>query len=50
MLKDALSFDHLKPNVTIHGPILPEPVLIIATIPLGNSLKLVGKGLMTNQV
>lgn len=42
MAKDIFSFDHLKPNTTVHGPILPEPVKLTVTIPLGNSLKLVG--------
>lgn len=50
MTKETISFDQLKPNTTVHGPILPEPVKVIVTIPLGNSLKLVGKGLKTNQV
>jgi len=50
MTDEPISFNHLKPNITIHGPILPEPVKVIVTIPLGNSLKLIGKGLKTNQV
>lgn len=50
MTKETISFAHLKPNVTVQGPILPEPVKVIVTIPLGNSLKLVGKGLKTNHV
>ncbi len=50
MTKDILSFDYLKSNTIVHGPILPEPVKVIVTIPLGNSLKLVSKGLKTNQV
>ncbi len=50
MTKETIPFDHLKPNITVHGPILPEPVQVIATVPLGNSIKLIGKGLKTNQV
>jgi superfamily II DNA or RNA helicase len=42
--------DQLKPNVIVRGPILPEPVQIIVTIPMGASVKLVGKGLNSGQV
>ena len=42
--------DQLKPNVIVRGPLLPEPVQIIVTIPMGASVKLVGKGLNTGQV
>jgi superfamily II DNA or RNA helicase len=40
----------LKPNMIVRGPILPEPVQVIVTIPMGDSIKLVGKGLRTGQV
>jgi SNF2 family DNA or RNA helicase len=43
-------FDQLKPNIIVHGPIFPEPVQVIVAIPMGTSMKLVGKGLNTNQV
>src|SRR5271157_1551332 len=42
--------DQLKPNIIVRGPIFPEPVQVIVLIPLGASVKLVGKGLNTNQV
>jgi SNF2 family DNA or RNA helicase len=42
--------EHLKPNVIIRGPLFPEPVQVIVAIPLGDAVKLVGKGLTTNQV
>jgi superfamily II DNA or RNA helicase len=45
-----MQIDQLKPNVIVHGPILPEPVQIIVTIPMGTSVKLVGKGVNTGQV
>src|SRR5437879_885789 len=41
--------DRLKPNIIVRGPIFPEPVQVIVAIPMGTSVKLVGKGL-TNQV
>lgn len=45
-----MDIDQLKPNVIVRGPIFPEPVQIIITVPLGDSIKLVGKGLNTGQV
>jgi superfamily II DNA or RNA helicase len=42
--------DQLKPNIIVRGPIFPEPVQVIVVIPMGNSVKLVGKGLNTNLV
>ncbi|MCT7964953.1 Ig-like domain-containing protein [Laspinema sp. D1] len=40
----------LKPNAIVTGSLFPEPVQVIVTVPLGNSLKLIGKGLQTHQV
>jgi len=42
--------EQLKPNIIVRGPIFPEPVRVIVAIPMGTSVKLVGKGLRTNQV
>jgi superfamily II DNA or RNA helicase len=42
--------DQLKPNVIVRGPIFPEPVQVIVTIPMGGSVKLVGKGLNSNLI
>src|SRR5271168_730954 len=42
--------DQLKPNIVIRGPIFPEPVQVIVAIPMGTSVKLIGKGLNTNRV
>jgi superfamily II DNA or RNA helicase len=42
--------DDLKQNVTVYGPLFPEPVQIILAIPMGNSVKLVGKGVRSNTV
>jgi hypothetical protein len=43
-------FDRFQPGVRVEGPILPEPVEVITTIPVGASIKLIAKGLRTNQV
>lgn len=40
----------LKPNIIVTGPIFSEPVQIIIATPLGNSIKLIGKGIHTGQV
>lgn len=46
----TINVDGLKPNTIVRGPIFPEAVQVIITIPLGQSLKLVGKGLTTGRV
>ena len=45
-----MHIDQLKPNVIVRGPLFPEPVQVIVTIPMGNAVKLIGKGLITGQV
>jgi len=45
-----MELSQLKPNVIVHGPIFPEPVQVIVTIPIGDSVKLVGRGLKTGKV
>ncbi|MDP2823725.1 MAG: SNF2-related protein [Sulfuritalea sp.] len=42
--------EELKPNITVHGPLFPEPVQVIVTIPMGTAVKLVGKGVQSNSV
>jgi superfamily II DNA or RNA helicase len=42
--------EDLKPNKILHGPIFPEPVQIIICIPMGDAVKLVGKGINTSKV
>lgn len=45
-----MHIDQLKPNVVVRGPLFPEPVQVIVTIPMGSAVKLIGKGLITGQV
>ncbi len=40
----------LRPNHIVRGSILPEPIKVIATVPMGDSIKLIGEGLITGQV
>ena len=44
------TFADLSPGVVVEGPILPEPVEILALVPMGASMKVIGKGLRTGQV
>ncbi|HBB33194.1 MAG TPA: helicase [Cyanobacteria bacterium UBA9273] len=46
----GVQLDQLKPNVVLHGSIFPEPVQVLGVVPMGESVKLIGKGLTTNQV
>ncbi len=41
---------NLKPNLIVKGSILPEPIKIIAIVPMGDSLKLIGEGLASGKV
>ena len=43
-------FEHLKANAVVRGPLFPEPVQVIVCTPLGESIKLVGKGLDSGRV
>jgi len=40
----------LSPGVVVQGPILPEPVEVLAVVPIGTAVKLIGKGLRTGQL
>lgn len=40
----------MKPNVTVSGPLFPEPVQVIIAEPMGVKIKLVGRGTQSNTV
>jgi SNF2 family DNA or RNA helicase len=42
--------EELKPNVTVSGPLFPEPVEILTLMPMGNAVKLVARGIRSNTV
>ncbi len=42
--------NQLKPNTIVRGALFPEPVQVIIAVPIGASIKLIGKGLRTSQV
>src|SRR5438309_10375075 len=37
----------LRPGSIVRGPTLPEPVEVLALVPLGESVKIIGRGLQT---
>ncbi len=39
--------DNLKPNSVIKGPLFQEDIKVVAVIPMGDVIKLIGKGLKT---
>ncbi|CDH45722.1 Helicase domain protein (fragment) [Candidatus Contendobacter odensis Run_B_J11] len=42
-----MSEGRIKPGVTVSGPLLPEPIEVLAVTPLGTSLKVIGRGTKT---
>ncbi|MEQ8192214.1 MAG: hypothetical protein ABRQ39_29890, partial [Candidatus Eremiobacterota bacterium] len=41
--------EQLKPNIIVRGTSFDEPVEIAAVIPVGRSMKIIGKGLNTGK-
>lgn len=44
------SLSTLHPGAIVHGPLLPEPIELIAVVELGTARKLIGRGTKTNRV
>lgn len=40
----------LRPNIVVRGAMFPEPVQVLIVVPIGDSLKLIGKGLRSSRV
>lgn len=45
-----MQIPELKPNHIVRGSILPEPIKIITTVQMGNSIKVIGEGLSSGKV
>ena len=45
-----MTIDQLKPNKILTGPIFPEPVQVIVSIPMGDAVKLIAKGVNSSRV
>ena len=37
----------IHPGSIVRGPTLPEPIEVLATIPMGDSLKVIGRGMQS---
>jgi hypothetical protein len=35
---------HIRPGTIVSGPTLPEPIEVLAITPMGESLKVIGRG------
>ena len=42
-----MSTTSLRPGTIVTGPLLPEPVEVQVIVPMGDSVKLIGKGMRT---
>ena len=42
--------ESLKPGMIVRGTIFPEPVKVIATVPMGDSIKIIGEGMESGRV
>lgn len=42
--------EQLKQGIIVHGPLFPEPVQVIVAMPMGNAMKLIGKGVQSSKV
>ncbi len=45
-----MNYSDIKPNVILRGPLFPEPVQVIIVTPMGDALKIIGKGLKTGKL
>ena len=50
MSDKGTNLEALKPGAVVRGAIFPEPVKVIASVPMGDSLKLICEGLETGRV
>jgi hypothetical protein len=45
-----MTADQLKPHRILRGPLFPEPVEVLVASPTAGAVKLVGRGVRTNEV
>lgn len=50
MVEPTRLIARLKPNTILRGPLFPEPVQVIVALPIGENVKIIGKGLQTGLV
>ena len=49
MSKPATKPEQIRQGIVISGPFIPEAMVILAAIPFGPSLKVIGRGIKTGQ-
>ena len=49
MARPATRPEQIRQGITIHGPFVPEAMEVLAVIPFGSSLKVIGRGIKTGQ-
>ena len=47
---NSMDFNDFKAGLVVRGAIFPEPVKIITTVAVGDSLKLIGEGTISGKV
>ncbi len=50
MKDSSLKVEMLRPGMIVRGAIFPEPVKVIATVQMGESIKLIGEGMESGKV
>ncbi len=45
-----MTIEQLTANRVLRGPLFPEPVEVIVTVPMGDAVKLVGRGVQSGKV
>jgi hypothetical protein len=43
----VVTFPPIPVGAVVTGPLLPEPIEVLVTVPMGSGLKLIGRGLQT---
>lgn len=44
-----MTFEQLRPTKVLRGPLFAEPVEVLVTVPMGDAVKLIGRGLQTGK-
>jgi hypothetical protein len=49
-MTNIVNCSDIKPNMILRGPIFPEPIQVIIVTPMGDAIRLIGKGLTTGKL
>ena len=50
MIEVFMKPDEIKANIILRSAIFPEPVKVLASIPMGNFIKIMGEGIQTGKI